>query len=490
MLRPGQMSLRVVPFVTAALLAAPLARAAEPAAEAPASEAPPPGPSLAPEAGLWELGLFGGILLPPDAHELYELGVAQQRPFGDVAPEVGLRLAWFPWAFLGAELEGALMPATVEGGDSALLYSIRAHGILQIPMRITPFALAGCGTLAVTSDRSVLGVDNDAAFHWGLGAKAFLTHWLLVRGDVRHVFTARLDPIDGDSKGYTSHWELLAGLSVAFGRDGGDDDPDKDGFRGSDDRCPYEKGVDPDGCPPPAPEDTDGDGISDALDKCPTDKGEPPTGCPPADSDGDGILDRDDECPKVAGDPPNGCPDLDPDKDGVPVGRDLCPDEQAFEVDGCPDTDGDGIRDAEDRCPTEPETENGYQDSDGCPDELPKAIKKFTGAIRGITFESNSDVIRPSSFKTLNAAAKVLKEFEDVKLEVGGHTDDVGDATYNQELSERRANSVKVYLVAQGIDEARIRVKGYGEESPVASNRTKAGRAQNRRIEFVLIGRE
>src|SRR5690606_22844604 len=125
------------------------------------------------------------------------------------------------------------------------------------------------------------------------------------------------------------------------------------------------------GCPD---KDSDGDLIVDRLDKCPKDKGiEENAGCPDTDVDGDNVVDRNDRCPNAAGPPENnGCPDTDTDKDGVP--------------------------DRLDKCPNEAETINNYKDQDGCPDELPKEIKKYTGgAVKGINFENGKATLLPSS---------------------------------------------------------------------------------------------
>jgi OmpA-OmpF porin, OOP family len=157
--------------------------------------------------------------------------------------------------------------------------------------------------------------------------------------------------------------------------------------------------------------------------------------------------------------------------------------------DGCPDpdNDGDGVLDAADQCPDQLETANGYQDDDGCPDDVPKAIKKFTGVIKGINFKTNSDVILKSSNKTLDAALKILVEYPDLKLEIQGHTDDVGDHDYNVDLSQRRADSVKRYFVEKGVTEDRLIAKGYGPDAPLLAKKTKAARAKNRRVEFKLV---
>ncbi|MEM7675642.1 MAG: OmpA family protein, partial [Myxococcota bacterium] len=149
-------------------------------------------------------------------------------------------------------------------------------------------------------------------------------------------------------------------------------------------------------------------------------------------------------------------------------------------------TDGDGVIDDKDKCINEPETENGYQDSDGCPDEIPEIVKKFTGSIKGINFQSGRSTINPTSFPVLDKAVVVLKDYPDLKLEIGGHTDSSGSARGNQRLSQRRADAVRAYLIGQGIDASRLTAVGYGEAKPIATNRTRAGRAENRRIEFVL----
>ena len=250
--------------------------------------------------------------------------------------------------------------------------------------------------------------------------------------------------------------------------------------------------------------DKDGDGIPDDVDKCPTepedkDGFQDEDGCPDPDNDNDGIPDNLDKCPNEPEDKDgfedqDGCPDLDNDHDGIPDALDKCPnepeDKDGFEDnDGCPDPDNDkdGIPDAIDKCPNEPETFNHYKDEDGCPDEVPAEVKKFTGVIEGINFKTASAEILPGSFAILDRALKVLQDYPDVNLEISGHTDNKGGASYNLTLSQHRADSVKMYFVSRGIASSRLTSVGYGKDRPIADNSTSSGRATNRRTEFRLI---
>jgi outer membrane protein OmpA-like peptidoglycan-associated protein len=416
-----------------------------------------------PEAGLIELGAFFGLWWVSRHHNLRDPGndhFKLNRP----ALDLGLRGAYFPLSFLGAELEGALGPSARTEDDSATLWGLRAHVIGQLPgMRITPFALLGAGRMGVWSDR--LGDDGDPAVHVGLGAKLALSKLLSVRLDLRDNMTGK-NPDARESRGEIAHHpEILLGLSLTLGRSDrvaaasvAPSDRDGDGFFDSDDKCPDDPGIAPDGCPDL---DADKDGILLPHDKCPTEKGVAPDGCPVGDRDGDGILDPDDRCPDEPGIPPDGCPDPDPDKDGI-----LNP---------------------HDKCPNEPETFNGYQDEDGCPDELPEEVKKFTGVIQGIQFDVNKATIRPTSFATLDAAAQVLNDYSELKLEISGHTDTDGKQARNLKLSQDRADSVKAYLVKKGVAEDRIQTRGAGPDEPIADNKTREGKQQNRRIEFKLL---
>ncbi len=421
----------------------------------------------APERNMWELGVFGGVMFPHSRIELFEsdFDLPDQgfRPLRSIAPEGGARVAYFPVRIFGMEAEGAVLPTATVDGASALVYAARGHLMLQIPRwSITPFVLAGATGLGVASERAALGNDIDLGFHFGGGLKFFLSRRAALRVDVRDTMTARR----GVDASVVHSPEVLLGLSLTLGR------KNKEPVKG--------------------PVDTDGDGIFDPDDECVDVPGVPEyDGCPIPDTDGDGILDPDDSCVDVPGVPEyDGCPIPDTDGDGI-----LDPDDQCVDVvgvpeyEGCPipDTDGDGILDPDDKCVDVPENVNGFEDDDGCPDELPKEIKKFTGVIKGIYFDLNKASIRDKSLPILRDAVKLLQEYPDVRLEISGHTDNRGNDGYNLDLSQRRAEAVRDFFVAAGLARSRFVARGAGEAEPIESNKTKRGRGKNRRIEFKLL---
>jgi outer membrane protein OmpA-like peptidoglycan-associated protein len=429
-----------------------------------------------PPRNLWELGIFGGLLFISDRNALHD----PYKPlvdFRNPSPEVGLRIAYFPLSFLGVEGEFMGAAAELENGDGSLIWAGRGHLILQVPSIVSPFVLIGGGRLGIRSDFA--GNDSDPELHFGGGLKINVHRRVALRVDVRDTI-AKQQP-DADT---AHHVEALAGLSVVFGRPA-PRPRDTDGDRVVDlqDQCPLEPGLLPDGCPI---RDRDGDGVPDPADECPMEVGIAPSGCPIRDADADGVLDAQDECRETPGVAPSGCPDKD--GDGVLDRDDKCLDVAGVAPTGCPpDSDGDGILDNQDRCPNEPENKNGFEDSDGCPDKMPEAVQKFSGVIKGIEFESDKAEIRAISKPLLDEAAGLLNKYPSLKVMIVGHTDNRGGHELNVELSRRRAEAVKTFLMDRGVDPERILTRGEGPDSPIADNNTRVGRALNRRIEFQII---
>jgi outer membrane protein OmpA-like peptidoglycan-associated protein len=358
-----------------------------------------------PDPMMLELGVWGGVLFPSPRIELFaadELLPEQGRKqYGLVAPDVGVRLGFYPIRHFGVEGELGLMPASLrDGSGNPTIWAGRGHLVGQIgKWRLTPFAVLGAGAMSVASPRAQVGSETDIAIHYGVGLKFFINYWLLLRLDVRDNLTNR----SGVGEGVTHSPEILLGLSVTLNRK--------------------------------------------------TEK-------PLRDRDHDGIPDRDDQCPNEPGPAPTGCP---------------------------PDEDEDEIPDEEDKCPTEPETKNGFDDDDGCPDVVPSEFADLAGILKGINFDSDKDVIKKESKPILDRAVEVLKMYPQVRVEISGHTDSNGGYEHNVDLSQRRSESVKQYLVDNGIDASRIETRGAGPNEPIDTNDTPAGRAENRRIEVKIL---
>ena len=415
--------------------------------------------------------------------------------------------------------------------------SISANPKLILEARITGVTLAANGGVRLRSGAKIGNLDlgHEATYAAALGVPLG-TDSLVAMGEV--FGAAPIEEVSGDAA--TTPLEAAAGLrwflesgpvfTVGMGTgiigDYGTPaarfmagfawhdrryDEDHDGILDEIDQCPLEPEdrdnfQDADGCPDT---DNDQDGVPDDTDVCvndPEDRDgwEDSDGCVEPDNDLDGLLDEEDRCPN---DPENfnnwedgdGCPDEIPDTDGDGFldPDDLCPqqpeDRDGFEDDdGCPDpdNDGDGVLDTTDQCPLEPEVINGYQDEDGCPDQGETKVRVTREKIEiddKIYFESNRAIIKPISYSILNQLAAVLKAHPYIILvRIEGHTDDRGAARHNAKLSQARADAVREYIVAQGIEASRLESIGHGEERPIASNRNARGRAANRRVEFTI----
>lgn len=372
---------------------------------------------------------------------------------------------------------------------------------------IRPYVLAGAGLIwyesiySLTKEHFIFSLPTV-----GGGVNLRLGPVISVRLQENFMFTTA-DHVDGITSGGNGDIELFhsAGLTFNLGKAL---DTDKDGVSDKKDKCqntPLGVSVDGSGCP----FDKDKDGVADYLDICPNDAGLVTLkGCP--DSDMDGITDKSDRCPTTFGPlSMNGCPDsdqdgiadiedkcpgtikgykvdgsgctLDNDNDGVVNEEDKCPEIAGVLVfKGCPDSDADGIPDNEDRCPLA----KGSSINKGCP-EIPKIdIQKITVIASKIYFETNKAELKLISHSALDDLADILKRNELVNLTIEGHTDSDSDDSYNMTLSQQRTESVKNYLISKGISDARLTPIGYGESKPIATNKTAAGKAKNRRVEL------
>jgi OOP family OmpA-OmpF porin len=180
----------------------------------------------------------------------------------------------------------------------------------------------------------------------------------------------------------------------------------------------------------------------------------------PNDEDKDGVTDDLDQCP--------GTPE------GTPVDRN-----------GCPDSDGDGVADPNDKCPGTPAGES--VDADGCPLGLPKGSGEAVEISLEVLFDTNKAVVKSDYFEIIQRVADFMRTYPRTSAEIEGHTDSKGSNAHNKKLSQRRADAVREVLVSKfGVDPARLRAVGYGEERPIADNKTEAGRQKNRRVVATL----
>lgn len=374
--------------------------------------------------------------------------------------------------------------------NANLVYKFDNGYLLKKSSKIAPYLSAGVGTA---------NFSNFKAENWGSwdGNNFAVPLGAGVEFKVDEDASIQLGAMY-HSTGAPDYIQYRLGVNFTLGKK---KDTDGDGIYDKEDACPNQAGpAENSGCPWP---DTDGDGVLDKDDACPTEAGAL-GGCP--DSDGDGIKDSEDKCPNVAGIAQfGGCPDSD--GDGVQDSQDQCPN-VAGTLDGCPDQDGDGIKDSDDVCPTLAGTLNGCPDADGdgirdqddaCPQiagisgnegcpEVKEEIKEALDlAVKNVQFNSGSNVLKTSSYASLNQVAELMKENTSFKLKMSGYTDNTGNVDSNLELSKRRANAAMAYLVAQGVSQSRLTADGFGIINPVADNGTREGRAANRRVELEIV---
>ncbi len=442
-------------------------------------------PATAQRAGAVELGAFGRFTK-------FENKLNFDDRFG-----VGGRLGVFVLQNLAVEGDVLYVRTKSETGLELRHTPIHARLIYHVPFADNTAFLVGAGYVR-NIFRANYRETNDGVGAL-LGIRFPLSSMLGLRVDVTgdYIPTAetdsRIPQVPGvEHKKSNVHLGAQAGLSLLLNNGKRDGDSDRDGVLNSVDACPATPigdAVDARGCS--LPKDADKDGVTDNLDRCPgTPAGDrvDANGCSlPKDADGDGVVDANDKCPNTpAGTEVDatGCPkEKDSDRDGVFDLSDLCPGTPAgSKVDrfGCIlDSDGDGVADGRDQCPA---TVAGMTvDAKGCPSIFQEGQPLV---LVGVNFETGKAVLLPESRDILDQVAQSLVDNPEVNVEVGGHTDNVGTAASNQRLSQARADAVRSYLLAKGVDGARMTAVGYGEEKPTADNTTPAGRFANRRVEL------
>lgn len=400
--------------------------------------------------------------------------------------------------------------------DTVSVMPMRARLVFNIPIGGHSRLMVGGGyvrtKVGTPFDKSENGITGLAGLKIGMGEH------LILRFDGTLDYHAAA--LNQDATANDWNYGVRGGLSLLFGRYGSHD-KDKDGVHDSADRCPNTprgEQVDANGCP-----DRDKDGVRDNVDAClntPAGDRVDAKGCTIKDSDRDGVLDDMDQCPNTpAGQQVNstGCQLIvDSDNDGVADDKDRCantPAGMAVDASGCPiDSDGDGVTDASDQCADTPrgETVDGtgcpVRDSDGdgisdkldrCPNTPHGVVVGADGCVvvfvegkknvvlQGVTFVVNRAELTLNAKKILDLVAQSLNNSPEVTFEIQGHASSDGPDEYNMKLSDRRAASVRAYLISKGVDASRMTSKGYGETMPIADNATLDGRNQNRRVELV-----
>jgi len=450
-----------------------------------------------------------------------------------------------------AEIGGGIGRLTGEHEDSTVLknkYNWWTY-IIPLDLRIiispfdmdvwNPYAYGGVGYMNFNNDKPPTDIGFEfepdkqkgweAIFPVGAGFEVALSDVILLDFSGGYTFTLS-DDLNGynnldvplTDQNYDGYFNAAIGLTFVSGYGGSDND--KDGLIK---RVELELGTDPDN------PDTDGDGLKDG-EEVNTYKTDPLNG----DSDSDKLKDGE-EVDKYKTDPLNADTDGDELKDGDeltmfrtdPLDADTDNDtlDDGKEVnqyktdplkgdtdddtllDGDEinnyktdplnaDTDGEGLRDGEEinkfrTDPLNPDTDGGTVDdftevnrgTDPLDPEDDVVKMDVPIVLEGITFETGKSDITPESAVVLQGALKTLTTYKDIIVEISGHTDNVGSNSSNQSLSQKRADSVRFWLISNGVDPDRIIAKGYGEEYPRVPNDSKDNKRKNRRIEFKRI---
>jgi len=423
------------------------------------------------ERGPWELTLFAGgfdddfefdpdgsiFYVDPDGNMLFGAGLNYHLPYA-IGPF---------GTFVG--IDGRYVPLDLapQGGFITDLDTYLGSGLvgLSLPLheRVDLYGVAGLSLVMWSPEDH--DSEKDFGYTYGGGLRIYLTEQIGLFGDYRGWdIPEAMGNVTQSVSGFRANetfwgYSFSGGISYFFGTK----DTDKDGVKDPDDECPdtpLDVEVDARGCPV----DSDGDGVADYLDECPnTPAGAPvdAVGCP-LDSDDDGVPDYMDNCPNTPA--------------GAPV-----------DAQGCPlDSDGDGVPDYMDRCP---DTPAGTEvDRQGCPipDPEPEVIS-YT--FEDVFFNFDSAEITDAGEAKLGEIGSTLITIVDPDIEVHGHTDATGPEGYNMGLSQRRAESVRDWLLEHYSDlsESQFTVRSFGEDQPIDTNDTRAGRANNRRVEIKII---
>jgi outer membrane protein OmpA-like peptidoglycan-associated protein len=465
-----------------------------------------------------------------DRKYLFEVGLGgAYQIFGDSAitdlkaapAALGRVGVWLPLNF-GLELEGTVAkPKTKSANQGVPVKSGTASLLYNLPLGLKSWAYAKVGYWRTRySDpdncRGAIICGNARTYLFGIGLRYALSPLLM----------ARLETAVYPNKGTTvrnnvpetikfTNYGINLGLSLMLGSKPLPDQ-DQDGVPNNRDRCgdtPQGAQVDGSGCP----QDNDADGVANGLDRCPntaTGAIVDTSGCT-RDSDNDNIADGVDKCPDTPAGvlvDPRGCP-KDSDGDSIADGLDRCSDTpRGATVDalGCPgDEDGDGVLDGLDRCPRTASgaTVNAYgcvpgqqpgrsptaapppaQAPQSQPRPSPQAqapnVPSAPMVLEGVTFESGSARLLSGSYVELDSIAKVLVANPNMRVEIGGHTDNAGSPADNQHLSSLRAEAVRNYLVVKGVPYQQVVARGYGATQPRTPDTSPRGRAANRRVEI------
>jgi OOP family OmpA-OmpF porin len=308
-----------------------------------------------------------------------------------------------------------------------------------------------------------LGNKGEMLWNGGVGILLRASERVGLRADIRDLMFKI--PYAADEDEWNNSLEAFVGISFNFGV-GPPPDTDMDGVSDKEDNCPdtpIGARVDMAGCPT----DADGDGVLDGLDGCPSTPSGATVdsrGCP-TDSDNDGVYDGLDRCDRTLA----GC---------------------TVDASGCPlDSDGDAVCDGLDRCPNTPR--GAAIDQNGCP-VLTELLDTGILRLEDVRFETGKATLLPESFVLLDEVGESVSKWPKLRLEIGGHTDASGSTKANQALSEKRAASVRDYLLNKfpSLRADQFTVVGYGESQPIDDNSTKAGMAKNRRVEFKVLNQE